>query len=226
MGENPSRVFNVGSLGIDNINRINLLKLKEIEKELKLKLSEQNFLVTFHPTTLEPGKSSKHIKNLLDTLELFPKTVLIFTLPNSDTESLTIRNAVIKFVNKNANAYYFVNLGQEKYYSILKYMDIIIGNSSSGIIEAPSFGIPTVNIGNRQKGRERSNSIIDCSTSKNAICKAIDTALSLKINCKDKKFKNPYFKKNTSKNIVKVLENLNLYKLEKKDFYDIKEILK
>ena len=105
-------------------------------------------------------------------------------------------------------------------------MDIIIGNSSSGIIEAPSFGVPTVNIGNRQKGRERANSIINCITSKNAIFKAISLALSFKINSNAKKFKNPYYKKNTSKKIIKVLENLNLYKLEKKDFYDIKEILK
>ena len=165
-----------------------------------------------------------HIKSLLDALKLFPKSLLIFTLPNSDTESFNIRREIIEFVNKNKNACYFVNLGQKKYYSILKLMDIIIGNSSSGIIEAPSFGVPTVNIGNRQKGRERADSIIDCSTNKNEIYKAISSALSIKINSNAKKFKNPYYKKNTSKKIISVLENLNLYKLEKKDFYDIKEL--
>ena len=161
LGETPKNIFNVGGLGIDSIKRLNLLEKKELEDEINFKFGLKNLMITFHPVTLEQNTSSDQMKELLSALENMHDTKLIFTMPNADTDGRVLFDIVNDFVIQNPNAKSYTSLGQLKYLSCLKYVDGVVGNSSSGIIEAPSFNIGTINIGDRQKGRIKAQSIID-----------------------------------------------------------------
>lgn len=212
MGEEAWRVFNVGQSGIENIIRLELFDKNMLENELKIKFNKVTFLITYHPVTLESENIEEQINNLLEAIVEFDAQY-IFTYPNADFGSSLIIEKVNDFVNKNKNAYIFSSLGQKKYLSLLNNVDVMIGNSSSGIIESPLFKIPVVNIGNRQKGRIRSNNIIDTGYSKMDIYSGISKALN------DENFKqglknidNIYGDGTTSKKIVDVLKNINFDK--------------
>ena len=207
LGEIPENVYCVGEIGLDQIKDIKLLSKKRLEKEINLKLEDKNLLITFHPVTLEKDSSANQFNNLLISLSKQKNTNLIFTFSNADTDGRIINEMIIKFVkNHSDRAVCFKSLGSLKYLSLLQYIDGVVGNSSSGIWEAPSFKIGTINIGDRQKGRIKADSVIDCKTD----IKSIDSALTkLYSNTFQKllqKIKNPYEKKNTSLKIIQILQ--------------------
>lgn len=212
MGEESWRVYNVGQAGIENIRRLTLLEKHELEMELNILFDKPVFLITYHPVTLDIENIESQINALLDALKDFDAKY-IFTYPNADFGSKIIIDKINNFVKENNNAYIYYSLGQKRYLSLLKYADIVIGNSSSGIIEAPTFNVPVVNIGDRQKGRLRGNNIIDVGNRKEEIVVGINKALY------DDDFKeglkylgNIYGDGNVSKNIVSVLKSINIDK--------------
>lgn len=221
MGEHPKRVFNVGALGIDNIKKIKFLSRIELGDLLKIKLSKPVFLVTFHPETrLESSKTN--FNELLKAFNGIENAQIVFTLPNADSGGRELIKLIYEFVERNKNrAFAFTNLGQMKYLSLMKYVDGVIGNSSSGIIEAPSFNIGTINIGDRQKGRISAESVIDVKSQKNEILKAISLILSEQFKQKIKKIKNPYGDGKASQRIKKIITKSNFEKLKNKKFYDL-----
>lgn len=180
MGEDPKTVFNVGALGLDNIKQMQLMAKKELEKELNIQFENTTALVTFHPVTLDKESPGEQFIKVLDALKKFPDMQMIFTFPNSDTGSNEIAELIKKFVFKNKNARAFTNLGQKKYLSTLKYVNLVIGNSSSGIIEAPYMGVPAVNIGDRQKGRIMPENVLNVECNSQKIVSAIKKALEVK----------------------------------------------
>ena len=221
MGEHPSRVFNVGGLGVDCINYERLAKKKEIEKELKLKFLKKNILVTFHPVTLENNTSKMYFSEILKSLSKLKDTRIIFTYPNADSYGRIIIKMINDYCNKNKNASQYISLGQKNYYSLLKYVDLVLGNSSSGLLEVPTFKIPTVNIGDRQTNRLKAISVIDCKPINIEISAAITRAYSKKFQKKIIKVKNPYGTGGASGKIINILKKKNFsYELKKK-FYDI-----
>ena len=223
LGENPDRVFNVGAIGIENITNLKLLSKEELEKQINFKFKKNTALVTFHPVTLENCTSEDQFKNLLEAIDERKDLRVIFTKANSDTDGRIINRMIDEYVLKNEEkSRVFVSMGQLRYLSAMKYCDIVIGNSSSGIIEAPSFNIPTLNIGNRQRGRIQALSIVNSDSSKDDIVTAINICLSREFKEKVKNIKNPYGDGNTSeKIIVKIKEFLNQDIDLKKQFYDI-----
>jgi len=222
LGENPYRVFCVGGLGIDNILKLNLLSKQELEDSLDFKLSVKSMLVTFHPVTLEGNTSGDQMRELLASLSEFKDYKIIFTMPNADTDGREIFKLIESFCLDNHNCRACTSLGQLRYLSCLKYVDIVVGNSSSGLAEVPSFKIPTVNIGDRQKGRLKEGSVIDCSPKKNQITSAINRAVSLDFKESCKVIKNPYGKGGASQKIVQTIESITLKDIIKKSFHDIK----
>jgi len=221
LGENPKYVFNVGGLGVDNIKKLKLLNLKELEKSLSFKLLEKNFIITFHPVTLENNSSEAQMSELLKSLDELKDVGLIFTMPNSDTDGRVIFKLVEDFCRARTNAANYKSLGQLRYLSCLKYCDVVIGNSSSGLLEAPSFKIPTVNIGDRQKGRIVAKSVINCHAKSQNISEAISNALALKSKNDLVDIKNPYGNGGASQRIVNILEKINLNGIIKKKFHDL-----
>jgi UDP-N-acetylglucosamine 2-epimerase (non-hydrolysing)/GDP/UDP-N,N'-diacetylbacillosamine 2-epimerase (hydrolysing) len=222
LGENPDRVFNVGSLGLDNIKHIKFLSRKELEKDLNFDFGKRCILVTFHPVTLEKNTSERQMKNLLDALQSFKDLRIIFTLPNSDTNGRVIIKMINEFVSRNQKrAIAIASLGQRRYLSILKFMTAVVGNSSSGIIEVPSFGIPTLNIGNRQKGRVRANSIIDCDPVFADVRDKLKILLSSRVRKEKNLVKNPYYKRDTAFQIIKIVKKANLNAIIIKSFYNL-----
>jgi GDP/UDP-N,N'-diacetylbacillosamine 2-epimerase (hydrolysing) len=207
MGENPKNIFNVGGLGAENIRLMKLHNKKIIEKKFSINLSKKNIFVAFHPVTKEPFKTKKYFMALITAAKKFREINFIFSYPNPDPES----NKIIEILEKekrNKNFYIIKSFGQKYFFSLLNNMSGIIGNSSSGILEAPSFKIGTLNIGKRQEGRMQSRSIINCLPNTKAIKLGIKKILSITFNKKLKKIKNIYYKKNTAKHIAKVLINL------------------
>ncbi|QCX32363.1 UDP-N-acetylglucosamine 2-epimerase (hydrolyzing) [Caloramator sp. E03] len=213
MGEEEWRVFNVGQAGIENIMRMELLDKSELEEELNVNLDKLTFLITYHPVTLEVENTVEQIDNLLKTIQKFDANY-IFTYPNADFGSKIIIDKINEFVKNQRNAYIFHSLGQKKYLSLIKNCDLVIGNSSSGIIETPIFKKPVINIGNRQKGRLRCGNVIDCNYSVIEIQNAINIALY------DDKFKknldyvNNIFGDGTTS--IKIVEKLKSIKLDKR----------
>lgn len=222
LGEEPKRVFNVGGLGVDAIENIDLLNKKQIEKKIGIKFLNKNLLITYHPETLKIKNINHDIDELLNVLKDLNDTLLIFTLPNADFDNKIIKSKFIHFCKNNKNANYFNSLGQLIYLSSLQFVDGVVGNSSSGLLEAPSFKIGTINIGNRQKGRINAKSVISCKSNSKDIKRAIKKLYSKKFQHDLKKTINPYGKMGASKKIVKIIENnLDNLSLEKK-FYNLK----
>ena len=222
LGEHPDRVFNVGGMGVENINRIEFLGKNEFEKSINFSLNRYNLLITFHPVTLEKNTSQAHFQELLDAIDELDDTNYIFTKANSDADGKIINKMIDKYVSKNAhNSVAFTSLGQLRYLSSMCYVDAIIGNSSSGITEAPSFKIGTINIGDRQKGRIKASSVIDCLPNKESIKNAIEYLYSKKFQTLLKKTENPYGKGNSSKKVVQVLKTKLNENLLKKSFYNL-----
>jgi UDP-N-acetylglucosamine 2-epimerase (non-hydrolysing)/GDP/UDP-N,N'-diacetylbacillosamine 2-epimerase (hydrolysing) len=222
LGENPEHVFNVGALGIENINRLSLLSKPDFENSIQFNIGDKFFLVTFHPVTLENNTSEQQFQNLLSALDCFPDYNIIFTLPNSDTGGRVIITMIHDYVEKNKErCIQFQSLGLLRYLSALKYCSGVIGNSSSAIIEAPSFGIPTLNIGDRQKGRVTASSVHHCEPTYNAIHQGIHEIISSEFTTIAKTCRNPYEKKDTSKSIISTIKNTDIDKLVTKHFYDL-----
>lgn len=222
LGEQPERVFNVGALGVENIRKVRLLSKKELEDSIHFVLGDKTLLVTYHPVTLEDSTAAEQCNNLLEVLETYSDYRIIFTLPNSDTDGRIIMDLIHGFVEKHADrSIAFTSLGKVRYLSALRYVSAVVGNSSSGIIEVPTFGIPTLNIGNRQKGRIAAKSVINCGTSREEIAKGLQIILSETIKEMAKKQNNPYEKENTSEAILRVLKNIPLENLIQKSFYNL-----
>jgi len=223
LGENPSRVFNVGGLGIENIKRLKLLSKEEFEKSIDFKLNKKNIIVTFHPVTLEKSTAKEQFQELVDAIDELEDTNIIFTKANSDTDGRVINSMIDEYVSKNHDkSVGFTSLGQLRYLSALQYVDAMVGNSSSGLIEAPSFKIGTINIGDRQKGRIRADSVIDCCENKESILKAVKRLYSSEFQELLNTVKNPFGNGCSSMNIIKELKKINLENILKKSFYDLK----
>lgn len=220
LGEDPGNVFAVGALGIDNIKSMRLLPRKKLEGRLGFNLKRKNILVTFHPVTLEKNTSGSQFAELLAAIDDLEDMGIIFTKPNADMYGRAIIEKMDSYVEaRPGKAVSFMSMGQLLYLSTMRHVDAIVGNSSSGIIEAPSFGIPTVNIGDRQRGRIKAESVIDCKPNKKAISRALRRAFSEDF----KKIRNPYGEGNAAKKIVRVLKRRQFSQsLIMKRFYDIR----
>ena len=222
MGESPQNVFNVGGLGVDSIKKTPLYSKSVLEKKFNIKFLKKFILVTYHPETLKKNSSELNVKHLLKALNFMKDTTVIFTMPNSDIESLIIYRLIKKIVSKKKNYYLFKSLGQKKYYSCCRYSDFMIGNSSSGLLEMPSFKKFSINIGDRQLGRGKAKSVINCKINTISIIKAIKYSLNPVNKLKLKKVVNPYGKGGASKKIIDILKNKRFDNLILKGFFDIK----
>ena len=222
LGESKKFVFNVGSLGVEAIKKIKIVDKDTLEKNLKFNFKDRIALVSYHPETLEKINNVKNFKKFLNALKKLKKFSLIFTMPNADIGYKDIMKEIHKFVKRNKNSILIKSLGHERYFSLCKHIDLMIGNSSSGIIEIPSFKKPTINIGIRQKGRLKPLSVIDSSHDVKEILTKINLCTSKKFKNKIKNMQNPYFKKNTSKKIKKILKKTPIKNLLFKKFFDLK----
>jgi GDP/UDP-N,N'-diacetylbacillosamine 2-epimerase (hydrolysing) len=219
LGENPKTIYNVGSLGVENIYKTKLLNKSEIEKIFKINLKKKILLICIHPE-ITRKLTVNLVREILAALNRLNDISLIFTLPGADLHNDIIFKNIKMFIKKKSNRFLFKTLGSQKFLSFLKIADAIIGNSSSGIIEMPTFKKPTINIGLRQSGRIKSNSIIDVLPKRNLIIKKINFIYSKKINTNN--IVNFYRSFNTSKKICTIIKNLNFKKYKNKKFYDIK----
>ena len=221
LGEDPARVFNVGGLGIDNIRKLKLMSREEFEDSINFELSSKNLLVTFHPVTLEHETAGDQFQNLLNALDELEDTKFIFTKPNADTEGRIIIKMIDGYVFENGHkAIAFTSLGQLRYLSALKFVDACVGNSSSGLAEAPTFKIGTINMGDRQRGRLKADSVIDCEPDKESILTAIKKLYAKEFQNKLKDVKNPYGEGGATEKIKKVLKEIDLADILKKEFYN------
>ena len=222
LGEDSKRVFLVGGLGVDNIMKTPLLTKSELEKRIGFKFSTKNLLVTFHPVTLEKKTAKDQCIELLNALERLNNTQIIFTYPNADTDGRIIIKLIDLFAKKHADTTaVFPSLGQLNYLSTLQYVDGLIGNSSSGLAEAPTFKIGTINIGDRQKGRLKAKSIIDCKSKQKSITEAIEILYSKEFQDELKTVQNPYGDGNATDKILDILTKQPVPKELKKEFIDI-----
>lgn len=223
MGEQPEMVFNVGALGVENIKKLPLMTKEEIETDLQFTINEKTILVTYHPVTLGNHTAEQDIKNFIEALEERTDLRIIFTMPNSDTGGQTIADAINAFVANNADrAKAYKSLGVIRYLSLMKYAGAVVGNSSSGVLEVPSFGIPTLNIGDRQKGRIAADSVYNCETYKDSILKGLDIVMSSTFREKAAETYNPYDKEGTAQVIFDVISTYPLEALNRKHFYNLK----
>ena len=222
LGEEPGRVFNVGGPGIENIKKLNLLNKDEFEKSINFKLTKKNILITFHPVTLENGSAKEQFSELLKAIDELKDTNFIFTKANSDIDGDVLNKMIDEYISKNSQkAVTFASLGQLRYLSAIKFVDIVLGNSSSGLSEVPSFKKATINIGDRQKGRAKASSVIDVRPVKEEILAAIKKVYSKEFEQVLKDTTNPYDGGNPSKKMVKILKEVELEGILKKKFYDI-----
>ncbi|MDQ1327634.1 MAG: hypothetical protein QG641_917 [Candidatus Poribacteria bacterium] len=221
LGENPNHVFNVGGMGIENIKQLKLLSKNELEQSINFKLGKKNILVTFHPVTLENSTAKEQFQELLRAVDELQGTQIIFTKANSDTDGRIINQMIDKYVAKNKDkAAAFTSLGQLRYLSALQFMDAVVGNSSSGITEAPSFKIGTINIGDRQKGRLKASSVVDCKPIKTDIINALDKINSAEFKKLLMHVENPYGEGGASEKIINILSNISFDGILKKTFFD------
>ena len=221
LGEHPERVFLVGGLGIDNIRKLTLLDRPTLEASLGFMLGRRNLLVTYHPVTLEHATSCMQMAELLAALETLEDTHLIFTMPNADTDGRVLMDMVEQFVAEHANARAYTSLGQMRYLSCLRHVDGVVGNSSSGLAEAPSFRKGTINIGDRQRGRLKAASVIDCSPDRQSIGTALQRLYSPAFQATLDAVRNPYGEGGASEKVVHVLQDYPLESILKKSFHDL-----
>ena len=222
LGEQPKSVHYVGALGIENINRLNLLNKEEFESSIDFKLSSLNFLVTYHPVTLDNASAEQQFVELVQALSEFKEAKIIITKPNADHDGRVIIKLIDEFVSKNPiNSISFISLGQIRYLSAIRHCQVVIGNSSSGLIEVPSFKKPTINIGDRQQGRIESKSVISCKPEKESIIEAINLALSEEFQNQLPNIKNPYGEGNSSIKILDTIISKSVDNILKKKFYII-----
>ncbi len=222
LGEDPSRVFNVGAIGIDNIKQLNLLDRGKLESSLKFDLGENCLLVTFHPVTLENHTETAQLQSLLDALDNFPELNIVFTLPNADAGGRALIEMIHSYVSENqSRAIAFNSLGQLRYLSLMRLVKAVVGNSSSGIIEAPAFGVPTLNIGDRQKGRERAASVLDVSPDSKAIEEGLKQVLSPAFQDFSRTINNPYGDGDSTRKIMLTLDQFRQPLNLKKPFFDL-----
>lgn len=221
LGENPKNVFNVGGFGIDNMLRLKLLDKEEFEKSIDFKLNQKNLLLTFHPVTLESGATQTQFQQILDTLDTLEDTNIIITKANSDNTGRIINAMCAEYVAKNSHkAVLFSSLGQLRYLSALQFVDAVVGNSSSGLAEVPSFKIATINIGDRQKGRLKAASVIDCEPTKKSLEQAFEKLYDPNFQNSLKDVKNPYGDEMASKKVLQILKTIDLKDITKKRFFD------
>ena len=224
LGEQPDKVFYVGALGVENIKKLPLMGKEEIEESIHFKLDGNTILVTYHPVTLGTHSAEQEIKEFLSALVERRDLRVVFTMPNSDTGSNVIVDAINKFVENNPHrAIAYKSLGLKRYLSVMKFCCAVVGNSSSGLLEVPSFGIPTLNIGDRQKGRIAADSVYNCDTDKLSILQGLDTIMSPSFKQKAVATHNPYDKGGTAQAIFDVISTYPLDELKQKHFYDIKQ---
>lgn len=223
LGEQPEHIFNVGGLVTDNIQRLKLLSCDELEEALDFKLAKRNLLITFHPVTLEQNTCAQQMDNLLAALSDLEETGLIFTMPNADNDGRILFKKIKRFCAEHPNARAFTSLGQLRYLSCIQHVDGVVGNSSSGLLEVPSFRKGTINIGDRQRGRLRATSVIDCKPERRSIGRALTRLFSDEFKAQLPKVVIPYKSEGASEMIVKILEQEHLDNLLKKRFYDLSQ---
>ena len=221
LGEQPDKVFHVGGLGIDNINKLKLLSKADFENTINFELGEKNILITFHPVTLEKSTSGMQFQALLDSISELKNTKIIFTKANADIDGRVINTMIDDYVAKHDNTIAFTSMGQLNYLSALQFIDAVVGNSSSGLIEAPSFKIGTIDIGDRQKGRIKTDSVISCLPKKRNIDSAFNKMYSEEFQNTLDQVENAYGKGGASKEIVNIIKSVNLHNIIKKPFHDI-----
>lgn len=221
LGEHPDRVFNVGGMGIDAIKRITLLEKSELEKSINFPFGPKNLLVTFHPVTLENHTAVEQFQALLDALDTLEDTHVIFTKANSDTDGRAINAMIDTYTaHHTSNTIAFASMGQLRYLSALQFVDAVVGNSSSGLLEAPSFHIGTINIGDRQKGRLKALSVIESAPTIDAICESLAKLYTPEFQQRLSTIKNPYGEGGAVEKIIHILKSTPLDDLLKKSFYD------
>jgi len=222
LGENPKRVFMIGHLGVDRLRKTKLFSKKLLEKKMKFKFDKKNILITYHPVTLEKNTSAAQFKEILLAISKLKDTKLIFTYPNSDTYGKIVINMIKKFTSsKKYNCVSFPSMGDVGYLSVLKNVDCVLGNSSSGLLEAPSLKVPTINIGDRQKGRLKAKSVIDSKPLEILITKSIEKVYSAKFRVNLKYTRNPYEYKDSANKIYKIIKNIKIPLNLKKSFYNL-----
>ena len=224
LGEKPERVFLVGGLGVDSIRQLRLLDRAALETEINFKLGRKNLLVTFHPVTLENSTAEKQMGELLSALATLQDTKLIFTLPNADTDGRVLIRMVEEFVAQCPNACAFQSLGQIRYLSCIAQVDGVVGNSSSGLLEVPSFKKGTINIGERQRGRLEAASVINCLPTQQDILRALKVFYSEEFQAVLPQVRNPYGEGGASAKVVKVIKYFPTDGLTKKTFYDLPHV--
>ena len=221
LGENPDNVFLVGGLGVDSIKRLKLLNREEIEASLDFKFSQKNLLITFHPVTLEKSSAENQMGELLAALADLKDTKLIFTLPNADTDGRVLIKMVQDFVELHNNAKAYTSLGQLSYLSCLSQVDAVVGNSSSGLLEAPSFKKGTINIGDRQRGRLQAESVINCEPMRVSIKSAFEKLYSREFQDQLRAVVNPYGDGGASDKIISLIKTVSIDEIIKKRFFDL-----
>lgn len=223
LGEDPSRVFNVGAIGVENIKKLNIMEKEQVEKEFNFKLDKPYAMVTFHPVTLEESTSEEQFKELLKAIDSFKDMKFVITKANSDSDGRIINSLIDEYVEKNKDrCVQFVSMSQIKYLSAMKHSSMVVGNSSSGIIETPSFNIPTINIGDRQKGRVQATTVINCEPVAEKIIDAMNKGLSKEFKENIKDAINPYGDGNTSDKIMKEIKKTLSEPISlKKKFFDL-----
>jgi GDP/UDP-N,N'-diacetylbacillosamine 2-epimerase (hydrolysing) len=221
LGEDPERVFLVGGLGADSINKLQLLGREDLENSLDFKFGKKNLLITFHPVTLEHSTAAPQMKELFFALDALKETNLFFTMPNADKNGKILSEMIKDYVSQRPHAKAFTSMGQLRYISTMAQVDAVVGNSSSGLIEAPSFKKATINIGDRQKGRLKAISVLDCEPNASSILDALNKIYSKEFQINLGITKNPYGDGGASEKILAVLRNYDLNSSIKKSFYDL-----
>jgi GDP/UDP-N,N'-diacetylbacillosamine 2-epimerase (hydrolysing) len=221
LGEEPSRVFNCGALNVEAMKEIRVLSKGQVEKAINFSFGSRSLLVTFHSSTLEKDTAGEQFLQLIEAIRSFDDLKIIFTKTNADTGGRIINELIDKYVEENPkNSIAFTSLGQLLYINTLRYVDVVAGNSSSGVIETPTFKVPTVDIGDREKGRIMADNVINCEQSTESIRAALNNALSKKFKESLRDMINPYEKDNTAKRIAEKLRDYPLPETIKKEFYD------
>lgn len=221
LGEQPEKVFLVGGLGIDNIKRLKLLNRAELEESIDFKLGHKNLLITFHPVTLENSTATEQMAELLEVLAELEDTHLIFTMPNADNDGRALIKMVHQFVALHPNARAYTSLGQLRYLSCIAQVDGVIGNSSSGLTEVPTFKKGTINIGDRQRGRLQAASVINCEPTRKSIQAAMKMLYAEDFQATLKQIQNPYGDGGASEQVIQIIKNCALDGITKKSFYDL-----